>query len=343
MSHNHVTAGILLLGATLFYLGTRFFLASKRGSFRLWGWGGLAVILLGELLLFHRVPWVATFFTPLVWTGYLLLIDALVWNLRGESLLSRDPRRFVSLAFWSVPLWLIFEAYNLRLENWTYVGLPKSPVVRGAGYFWSFATIWPAIYETADFLRALGISRGLGKPRVPFRRSNHVSIFILGLLMVTLPVLLPARIGQYLFGAVWLGFVLLLDPINYRWNGPSLLRGWEAGRTATFWSFMVAGLACGILWEFWNYWAKAKWLYVFPIWQKVKIFEMPLPGYPGFATFALECFVMFEFLGAARNRLTGLHRRSRWRQALASADRGVRPQAGPDGLSSSSLENLKDA
>jgi hypothetical protein len=91
----------------------------------------------------------------------------------------------------------------------------------------------------------------------------------------------------------------------------------------------VAGLACGILWEFWNYWAKAKWLYVFPIWQNVKIFEMPLPGYPGFATFALECFVMFEFLGAARNRLSGLHRRSRWRQAPASADRGVRPQAGP--------------
>jgi hypothetical protein len=50
---------------------------------------------------------------------------------------------------------------------------------------------------------------------------------------------------------------------------------------------------CGWLWEFWNYWAAAKWLYIFPMFQGWKIFEMPAPGFLGFPPFALECFTMY--------------------------------------------------
>jgi hypothetical protein len=324
----HVVSGIALLAATALYLGARYLRAPKQGSFRAWGWAGLATILLGESFLFRRVHWVGTFFTPVVWTGYLLFIDALNSSLRGESRLSRAPQRFVWMALWSVPFWLIFEAYNLHLKNWTYIGLPESLLVRWAGYAWSFATIWPAMFETADFVRALGIRRDSAKPRF-FSRSSHGSICVLGLLMLTLPLLLPAGIGQYLFGAVWFGFVLLLDPINYRWNGHSFLRDLETGQTSTLWSFLIAGLVCGILWEFWNYWAKAKWLYVFPIWQGAKIFEMPLPGYLGFPAFALECFVMYEFIGTLFKPLEGLRRGSAWRRAIVGTDSAVHPGAQP--------------
>ena len=110
------------------------------------------------------------------------------------------------------------------------------------------------------------------------------------------PVLAPAGIGQYLFAPVWVGFILLLDPLNYAWGGRSLLRDWEKGDTSLFWSFMAAGFVCGVFWEFWNYWAAARWLYIFPILQGWKIFEMPLPGFLGFPAFAVECFVMFESL-----------------------------------------------
>ena len=34
-----------------------------------------------------------------------------------------------------------------------------------------------------------------------------------------------------------------------------------------------------VVWEFWNYWAGAKWIYTVPILPDVKLFEMPLPGY----------------------------------------------------------------
>src|SRR6266566_768525 len=53
------------------------------------------------------------------------------------------------------------------------------------------------------------------------------------------------------------------------------------------------GFVCGWLWEFWNYWAAAKWHYIFPMFQQWKIFEMPIPGYLEFLPFALECFAMY--------------------------------------------------
>jgi hypothetical protein len=117
------------------------------------------------------------------------------------------------------------------------------------------------------------------------------------------PVLVPVRLGQYLFGVVWVGFVFLLDPLNHWAKGPSLLGDLEAGRTARIKSLLASGMVCGILWEFWNYWAAAKWVYTFPIMQNWKVFEMPLLGYLGFAPFALECFVMYEFVGTLRRQI----------------------------------------
>jgi hypothetical protein len=104
------------------------------------------------------------------------------------------------------------------------------------------------------------------------------------------------------------GFILLLDPLNYYGEGHSLLRDLETGSTSTLYSLLMSGLICGILWEFWNYWATAKWVYVFPILQAWKIFAMPLPGYLGFPAFALECFVMYEFLRTLRRQLLKVQR-----------------------------------
>ena len=106
---------------------------------------------------------------------------------------------------------------------------------------------------------------------------------------------------------MWVGFVLLLDPLNHRAKGRSLLGELEAGRTTTICCLLASGLVCGIIWEFWNYWAAAKWLYIFPIMQDWKIFEMPLLGYLGFPAFALECFVMYEFVGTVRRHASRLH------------------------------------
>lgn len=294
MNSAHLPVGMALIGVTVGFLSLRYFSRAKAGGFRPSGWAGLAMLVLLEILLGFRVYWVAVYFTPLCWTAYILLADAAVCSLKGSSRLFDSPREFFLLALSSIPLWLIFEAYNLRMQNWTYVGLPANPALRYFGYAWSFATIWPAIFETADLLQAMGLFSWPIRPHAPFSRAYRTSLMVMGFLFLTVPVLMQAEIGQFLFAFVWVGFVLLLDPLNYACGGHSLLRDWENGRSSLFWNLMAGGLVCGVFWEFWNYWAAARWLYIFPILQGWKIFEMPLPGFLGFAPFAVECFVMFE-------------------------------------------------
>ncbi|HEU4437056.1 MAG TPA: hypothetical protein VFR89_06290 [candidate division Zixibacteria bacterium] len=61
-------------------------------------------------------------------------------------------------------------------------------------------------------------------------------------------------------------------------------------------TLMLSGLICGFLWEFWNFWAAAKWIYSVPILGHIKLFEMPVVGYLGFMAFGLEVFVMWQFV-----------------------------------------------
>ncbi|MGH9328753.1 MAG: hypothetical protein ACRD2B_18960 [Terriglobia bacterium] len=303
MGNRHPAIGILILAALIALLAVRYAQAERRQSLSWAGWAGAAVILAAEVLLGFGVRWAAIYFTPLAWTGYLLVTDSLVASLQGTSLFRRSPRGFFALAAWSVPLWVIFEIYNLRLKNWTYVGLPANVWARDAGYVWSFSTIWPAIFETAELAWALGFFRSIPKPRASLSATTTWGIGIAGALCVTVPLLLPSHVGSYLFGLVWIGFALLLDPLNARWKGRSLLREWKDGRVATLKCFIFSGIFCGFLWEFWNYWAHARWVYIFPILQRTKIFEMPAPGFLGFPPFAVECLVMYEFLRTLR--LTG--------------------------------------
>ena len=114
--------------------------------------------------------------------------------------------------------------------------------------------------------------------------------------MLISPLLVSAEIARYLAAPVWLGFIFLLDPINARLGGDSLLAEWRGGRFDRTINLASSGVLCGILWGFWNYWAHANWHYTVPIMEQLKIFEMPVPGYLGFPAFAFECFTMYEFL-----------------------------------------------
>ncbi|MGZ5435395.1 MAG: hypothetical protein ACXW3F_04990, partial [Pyrinomonadaceae bacterium] len=66
-------------------------------------------------------------------------------------------------------------------------------------------------------------------------------------------------------------------------------------------SLLSAGLVCGFLWEFWNYWALSKWTYTVPYFGDIKIFEMPVLGYLGFPPFAIECWAMYIFVRSLLN------------------------------------------
>jgi len=283
--------GIILTAATVTILVAEFF-RTRRRPLPAHGWLGLIALVCAEFLMFHGVEPVATYFTPLAWTAYILLADGATFAITGRSLLREEARGFLKMAALSIVLWLIFEAYNLRLANWTYVGLPMQPIESWFGYAWSFATITPGIFMTAGLVESFGWFRRESKP-IRFSRTTETVFMMVGAVLLAVPILAPRRIAVYLFAFVWVGFVFLLEPINHRLLLPSFLNDFARGYRGRLYSFLIAGLICGFLWEFWNYWAAAKWVYTFPIRQQWKIFEMPLPGYLGFPVFALECFTMY--------------------------------------------------
>ena len=51
------------------------------------------------------------------WTGFILFADAIVWRARGDSWIRSAPREFALLALASIPLWLVFEFYNLVIRQ----------------------------------------------------------------------------------------------------------------------------------------------------------------------------------------------------------------------------------
>lgn len=269
----------------------------KGGSgLKVCGWIGLAVIGISEILLFAGVPFVRTFFTPLAWSGYILFADGLVFRQKGNSLIMSRPREFFLLLPLSIGFWLIFEFYNLYLRNWHYAGLPDELPLRLLGYAWAFATIWPAILETAELLEGWG---GISRRKIhPWRIRNGDLVFsvVFGAFCLILPLLPSLRVAHYLAAPVWLGFIFLLDPLNYWMRRDSLFLDLERGDPRKLYSLLLSGVLCGFLWEFWNYWAGARWHYTVPIAGHIKIFEMPVLGYLGFPPFAVECFILWAFV-----------------------------------------------
>jgi len=272
-------------------------------------WLGLSVMIVSETATLARIEPFWTWNTPIAWTGFILFADAIVFSARGRSWLRSAPGEFVALAIASVPLWLMFEFYNLFIENWTYTGLPENFWLRMLGYGWSFATIWPAIFEGADLVGVVraGTAGKAGQagerprpaspalPAPPALPALALSIAA-GAAMLSIPFLLTPTAARYAAAPVWLGFIFLLDPINAWVGGDSLIAEARGGRFDRIVNLSLSGVLCGMLWEFWNYWSRGKWHYTVPIMERFKIFEMPVPGYLGFPAFALECFTMYVFV-----------------------------------------------
>ncbi len=263
---------------------------------------GLVFLAISEFGMAFRIEPFWSWHTPIAWTGYILVVDGIIFKKRGSSWLTSDRSEFLFLAVLSIPLWAVFEGYNLLINNWHYINLPENVIARYFGYAWAFATISPAIFETAELVGVLRSRRSsiddrpsstldAGRWTIDGRRSTM--LIAAGAAMLLCPIVWPS---PYLAAPVWLGFIFLLDPINHRLGAESLIGDVGRGRWDRLINLSASGFICGGLWEFWNYWARAKWIYDVPIMQDWKIFEMPLPGYFGFPPFALECFTMYAFV-----------------------------------------------
>jgi hypothetical protein len=266
------------------------------------GWLGLAIVVAAEIALGRGQPLVARWFTPIVWTGYVILVDAIVARRLGRSYLTTDRVDGVLLALTSIASWWLFEWYNaprfwrggsdLTGLWWQYHGLEPDLWLRRLGYDWAFATIFPAMFLTAAALRATAFRTLRVPPWRPSRTTTLLAI-LLGAVGVLLPLLV---VSAWLVPLVWTGFVLLLEPLNARAGRPSWLADLAHGDASRLAALLVSGALCGVLWELWNFWAAARWTYTVPYLGDVKIFEMPVLGYLGFPPFALECYALWQWI-----------------------------------------------
>ncbi|RQW04609.1 MAG: hypothetical protein EH225_05665 [Calditrichaeota bacterium] len=263
-------------------------------KFPWYGYLGISVFLVSEAGLYSQLWFFEIYMTPLCWSGLILFLDALNFRLAGNSLIMTRRKEFLWMIPWSVALWYFFEFYNLFIRNWHYVGLPDDRLLRYSGYFWSFATIWPGIYEIFEVIKNLGIFRSARVKPLNLTRKILTLSFGTGLVCMFLPFVVPLDIATYLAAPVWIGMIFMLDPLNYSLNRYSIWRDWSNGNLSVLFQLFLTGFIAGILWEFWNYWATAKWIYTVPILGHIKIFEMPVVGYLGFIPFAVEVFVMWE-------------------------------------------------
>jgi hypothetical protein len=265
----------------------------QNNRFPTFGWIGLLIILIAEILLIIDIKIVKIFFTPIVWTGYILFIDALLNKLSGKSYLTHKRKAFFLMLPISLGCWLIFEAYNLHLRNWEYINLPENIVVRLLGYVWSFITIFPGVLLTSEVIDNLKIFDRFKIKSLVISNKTLIFWLLIGALFLIIPLVLPMIYARYLFALVWMGFVFLLDPINAFLGEHSLFIDLREGKINKLFSLFLSGVICGFLWEFWNYWATTKWIYILPFMQETKIFEMPVVGFLGFLPFAVECYVMW--------------------------------------------------
>jgi len=252
--------------------------------------GGLACV---AILAAHQVQPFYGWLYPWAWFPTLLALDAGLAVREGRAPLLGRPRFALSLALWSVPVWLLFEFANLRLANWYYVSVPASRTLRWSGEALAFATVLPAIYLASRWLESLGVARDWRRPCFQVRPVHRAISRALGAGFLGLAAWRPDAFFPLLWGAV----TLLLEPWNYnRDPRASLLGDLAAGRYARIVRLFGAGLAIGLLWEGFNYLAEARWIYTVPGLEGGKLFEMPVPGFLGFPVFALDCFVLYQTL-----------------------------------------------
>ncbi len=257
---------------------------------------GVILFAFAEIFMLQRVEPFASWFYPLAWWCYIFIVDGIIFRIRGNSLILSRRREFLVIIPWSVAFWLFFEMINLRMQNWQYVNVIGTLWLRWVGYFISFATVLPGMFETYELLGCLNLYLKVKTRRLVFSNS-WISVFsILGALFLLAPLIFP----RYCFPLIWLGVFFLLDPINYLHGSPSLIRDLEKGNFRRLLLLLTAGLICGFLWEFWNFWAASKWVYTVPFFERLKIFEMPLAGFLGFPPLALEAFVFYNFISLFR-------------------------------------------
>ena len=261
--------------------------------FKKYGVLGVLLIVFVELNFFYKFYDLGSFYFPIIWFGYILLLDSINYKLKKNSLISNRFNEFLGLVLASIIFWWIFEIINIKLGNWSYNSdslFASKNILKGT---LAFATVLPAFFETVELIRSFHLfeKRKLHHKYKISRRFIY-TMTSFGVISFLLPLFFP----KYFFPLIWVAFFLILDPINYLHKQPSIIKHLKDKKLTIPLALLLAGICMGLLWEFWNYYATVKWYYDIPFVNFFKIFEMPILGYLGYFPFAFELYAMYFFI-----------------------------------------------
>jgi hypothetical protein len=260
---------------------------------------GIAMVAAATTLLLRGREPFATWYYIFAWYPLLLAADGLValtggaQGRRGEFMLLGRKSFLITMLFWSAVVWLFYEVFNFRLENWYYVNVPADRLGRWGGTLIAFATVLPAVFVSEALLNGMNFARNVRWPTFTVTDRFIAWMRIAGAVMLALVLIWP----RYFFPLVWGATMLLVEPENYRRSrAHSLLADLERGEPGRLLRLLMGGAMIGFVWELLNINARAKWIYTVPGVEELKIFEMPVPGFFGFPPFAVECFILWQAL-----------------------------------------------
>lgn len=260
------------------------------------GWIGAGLIAVTwpiNWIFSNPAPVTAYLFFPL-WLGYCLVVDGLNFRRTGTSLLTRSRKKYFGLFAASVPAWWLFEALNLRMQNWLYVGSERfTPSTFFILSSLSFSTVIPAVFGTAELLRSTRWLNGLRAwPAIRPTGSTTRFFFFLGLATFAAMLAWP----KIFFPFFWLSLFFMLEPVNVRRGFRSLGERTAHGDWRPVVALWLGALVCGFFWEMWNWYSYPRWIYQVPWANFLHIFEMPLLGYGGYLPFGMELFSLYHLL-----------------------------------------------
>lgn len=269
------------------------------------GWLGLGIMILSEILLLLRSHPMAELFTPIMWTAYILFVDGWIWARGHKSFFKDEKLQWPMLALFSILIWVMFEAFNFSVHAWWYENSPSNLFVRELLYAWAYATIIPAMLRTRSLFGTFDFFQRTHPWKIKITPFWLAVSFITGLAFTFLPLMFDHYISNLLIPFVWIGLIFLIEPINYRIGAPSVFHDIGEGKISFLLQLLAAGFVCGLLWESWNGQAV---LHQGIIWKyhinqlyhiviagtDLKIGQMPILGFLGYPPFIWECYALWE-------------------------------------------------
>jgi hypothetical protein len=273
--------------------------SSVPGRFPWWGWMAVAWTVFAWLIAWTRfATWQTwqTYTFPLLWFGYIMVINACTYSRTGRCMLMNQPKFLMKLFILSAGFWWTFEYLNQFVQNWHYVGMEDIPSVTTV--FWmtiSFSTVLPAVLGTYEYLSSRTQVKASFENWHPLPAVGSPGAGWLLSILGSLGLFLIGIWPTLLFPLLWISPLLVMLGISIIRGNPTLLTPLTKGNWNPVVLSALAALICGGLWEMWNAYSLVHWEYSIPYVHGLKIFEMPVLGYAGYLPFGLACLTVVDF------------------------------------------------